>query len=112
MKTLSSFLLVLAMAAFAVASTDAAFIGRRATSPARTRKFGIRRRSRSKPAFVVGTGAATADDMLHLVQDGSPSDALENPRKASARAAIVAAVSAAAIGGARHAIEMILLSPP
>ena len=118
MKNLSSFILaVLGMAAL-VATADAV-AARRATSAWNTpsrRKFGMTRRTmktRSNPSFIVEQKTAAADELHAIVQDEPSSLAESLPRNpprvlpSSARAAAVACVSAAAIGGARHAIEMI-----
>ena len=114
MNNLSS-QLILVLAMVLVASIDAS-VSRRETSAWNApsgRTFGVRRavKSQSKPTFIVEQKEASSDDLLDFIQDGlnSPSDEPSAPRivPASARAAAVACMSAAAIGGARHAIELI-----
>eukprot|EP00579_Thalassiosira_antarctica_P005437 CAMPEP_0201884116 /NCGR_PEP_ID=MMETSP0902-20130614/16533_1 /ASSEMBLY_ACC=CAM_ASM_000551 /TAXON_ID=420261 /ORGANISM="Thalassiosira antarctica, Strain CCMP982" /LENGTH=123 /DNA_ID=CAMNT_0048413017 /DNA_START=217 /DNA_END=588 /DNA_ORIENTATION=- len=119
---LSSFILAVLVMAALVASTDAdAVAARRATSAWNTpsrRRFGMTRRTmktRSNPSFIVEQETTAAGEMHAIVQDESSSlaESLPLPRNpprvlpSSARAAAVACVSAAAIGGARHVIELI-----
>ncbi len=119
MKTTTSsslLLAILVIAALLVSSADA-FSGRRSTpawNAADRRKFGARRsnkRSRSKPTLM--TEHASVDDVLEVIGEESqapPTSTAEQSAKivpSTARAAAVACVSAAAIGGARHALELI-----
>lgn len=105
------FLAVLAVMALGAPTCEAA---RRpaasAWNPPPRRVFGIRRRASppNKPSFVVEPEAASDDAFMN----DCPPEMEPLPTKArvlpsSARAAAVACVSAAAIGGARHAIEAI-----
>eukprot|EP00585_Thalassiosira_rotula_P008689 CAMPEP_0196135132 /NCGR_PEP_ID=MMETSP0910-20130528/3872_1 /TAXON_ID=49265 /ORGANISM="Thalassiosira rotula, Strain GSO102" /LENGTH=117 /DNA_ID=CAMNT_0041395227 /DNA_START=221 /DNA_END=574 /DNA_ORIENTATION=+ len=115
MNNVSSFALVILTMAVLVVSASASF-NRRAT-PAWNlpsgREFGTKRsaESPSRPSLIVEQEEINTDDVLAMM-DG-PSAAEAPPRKSarvlpsSARAAAVACVSAAAIGGARHAIELV-----
>jgi hypothetical protein len=123
MKTPSCFILVIVAAVAAFARTSEAG-GRRNASAWNAnshRRFGVRR-TNGRPSFAVvaDQSSPSAEVMDIIVQDESPSSSSSPPAESpmdsyhprrivadGARAAAVAFVSAAAIGGARHAIEMI-----
>ncbi|KAL3779375.1 hypothetical protein ACHAW5_005982 [Stephanodiscus triporus] len=124
MKTPPCFILAIVAAVAAFARTAEAG-GRRNASAWNAnshRRFGARR-TNGRPSFAVvaDQSSPSAEVMDILVQDESPSSSSSSPPAESpmdsyhprrivadgARAAAVAFVSAAAIGGARHAIEMI-----
>ena len=118
MNSLSRLLLAIVAIATLLVSTEAA-TPRRSTSTWNAptgRKFGFTRKSssrRTKPIFAVAEPqAASVEDLVDAVQHYDETD-LESERStklvpASVHAAAVACVSAAAIGGARCAIEMIV----
>ena len=107
MKTCPSTLILAVLAITAVLST--------AEASTRRPTFGVRRNTKiQQPAFVnveQSSASMTADDAL-LVQDAllESSSSTQSPPRViaeSARAAAIACISAAAISGARCAIEVI-----
>jgi len=77
------------------------------------RQFGTKRSAEppSRPTLIVEQEEINTDDVVGIIDRPSAAEAL--PRESarvlpsSARAAAVACVSAAAIGGARYAIELV-----
>ena len=113
-------ILALIIAAVLAASPTTAFGRRAATRRGRARSrskpsfvFERRLEPRSKPSFVVEQKASVVDDdLLNVVHDETASPSTESSKHertvhAVERAAFVAGVSAAAIGGVWHAVDMI-----
>ena len=105
--------------ALSVALAGALLVGAAADAPAtpawnappEPRKFGIvRRKSSRKPSFVVEQNAFPENVLDAVRGESSPAEEARTAGvvPASARAAAVACVSAAAIGGARHALERMI----
>jgi len=115
MKTPAALLLAIVVAVVALASTASAVAPSKTTSAYNAansrRKFGLKRsHRRTKPTFVVEPldAVASADGVDEASPSvSSPVEPYPRILPASARAAGIACVSAAAIGGARHALEMI-----
>jgi hypothetical protein len=126
MKTTSMMIIALVAALAALFVPTAA--GRRNTSawntPASRRRFGIRKTNIRPTPYIVdqALSSSSADDLsemdrlLQLQEEDSHSAMIEESMHSSSdsrrivsegvRAAAVACVSAAAIGGARHALEI------